>query len=89
MQTQNRFQILEDLDNELINDGFYQTRDGNYKKKATSPLDYDLSSKTRKDQITQKPNNENSDSSCTDDICIASVPEFDRNVFIARKVNMT
>ena len=41
------------MDNELINNGFDQTREGNYKK-ATSPLDYDLTFKKRKDQITSK-----------------------------------
>ena len=125
VQTQNRFQILEDMDNELSNDRFYQTREGNYKKKATSPLDYDLSFKKRKDQTAQKPNNEiretrtpnmqdcgdftkldscksneitrqgtckvanesisasrvteNSDSSCTDGICIASTSKSDED----------
>ena len=114
------------MDNELINDGFYQTREGNYKKKATSPLHDDLSFVKRKDQITEKSNNEiretrtpnkqdcddfrnldscksnlitgqgprrdtnesisassfteNSDSSCTDDICIASTSKSDENI---------
>ena len=96
------------MDNELINDGFYQTREGNHKKKATSPLDYDLSFKKRKDQIIEKSNNEiretrtpneqdcddftkldscksneiteNSDFSCTDDICMVNTSKSDENI---------
>ena len=116
------------MDNELINNGFDQTREGDYKK-ATSPLDYDLTFKKRKNQITQKPTNEiretrtpikqdcddftkidscksneitvqspgkvtnesisasrvteNSDSSCTDGICIASTSKSNEDIGVS------